>query len=263
MIALVTGGASGIGLAFAKKLADLGYDLIIVGRTLDTLAAAQREIEEKYKVRVQIFIADITKAEARERLYDYANNYDVSVVVNNAGIGLSKDFIDSSIEEDIEVINLNIIALQHIMKHYYKIFLEKKTGRIINISSLAGFVPGPGASTYYASKAYVTSLTRAVFKEAKAHNVIIQAVCPGPTKSNFHAHAGTKAKAYRQDPHKLAIKALESKRVVVIVGFKNKLIHFFSKFLPQSWLAHFSYKTQKRIRIKWQVRNICYNNINH
>ncbi len=250
MIALVTGGSSGIGLSFAKKLADLGYDLIIVGRTLDTLAKAQKEIEEKYKVRVQIFIADLTIAEARERLYEYASNYDISVVVNNAGIGLSKDFIDSTIEEDMELVELNVVALQHIMKHFYKIFVEKKSGRIINISSIAGFIAGPAASTYYATKAYVTSLTRAVAKEAKAHNVVIQAVCPGPTKTNFYIHAGTRKKVYKQSPDKLAYKALKSKRTLVVVGFINKAFHFITKFLPQSFILGIVMWRQRKIRVK-------------
>lgn len=249
MIALVTGGASGIGLSFSKRLADLGYDLIIVGRTLETLAQAQKEIQEKYKVKVQIFIADITKAESREKLYDYASNYEVSLVVNNAGKGLSKDFYDATIDEEMAMLQLNIVALQHIMKHFYRIFVDKKAGRIINISSIAGFVPGSGAATYYASKAYVTSLTRAVAKEAKKNNVIIQAVCPGATKSNFHAAAQTKEKVYNQNPDKLALKALDSKKTVVVVGFKNKLIHVISKVLPQAWIASFVYRRQRKIRV--------------
>ncbi|MFA5720266.1 MAG: SDR family NAD(P)-dependent oxidoreductase, partial [Acholeplasmataceae bacterium] len=162
MIALVTGGASGIGLSFSKRLADLGYDLILVGRTLETLASAQKDIQEKYKVKAQIFICDVTKEEARQKLYEYASNYDVELVINNAGHGLSEDFHQASIEDELNMINLNIIALQHIMKHFYKLFVKKKKGRIINISSIAGFIPGAGAATYYASKAYVTSLTRAV-----------------------------------------------------------------------------------------------------
>ncbi len=250
MIALVTGGSSGIGYAFASKLADLGYDLILVGRTLDTLAIAQKEIEEKYKVRVQIFIADITKPEAREKMYEYASNYDISVVVNNAGIGLSKDFIDSTIEEDMEIVDLNVVALHHIMKHFYKIFVEKKSGRIINISSIASFIAGPAASTYYASKAYVSSLTRAVAKEAKEHNVVIQAVCPGPTKTNFYLHAGTRANVYKQKPDKLAYKALKSKRTLVVVGFINKAFHVISKILPQSFILGIVMWRQRKIRVK-------------
>ena len=250
MIALITGGASGIGFSFSKRLADLGYDLILVGRTLDTLASAQKEIQEKYKVKVQIFICDITQSEARKRLYEYSSNYEVSLVVNNAGKGLSADFYDANSEAEMDLINLNMIALQDIMKHFYKQFIDQKKGRIINISSIAGFVPGSGAATYYASKAYVTSLTRAVAKEAKKDNVIIQVVCPGATRSNFHIHAKTKQKAYKQNPDKLALKALDSKKTLVVVGFKNKLIHVLSKLLPQALLASFVYRRQQKIRIK-------------
>lgn len=249
MIALVTGGASGIGLSFSKRLADLGYDLILVGRTLETLASAQKDIQEKYKVKVQIFICDVTKEESRQKLYDYASNYDVELVINNAGQGLSADFHVASMADELTMINLNIIALQAIMKHFYQLFVEKKRGRIINISSIAGCVPGAGAATYYASKAYVTSLTRAVAAEAKDHQVVVQVVCPGPTKSNFHEHAKTKAKAYKQNPDKLALKALDSKRTVVVVGFSNKLIHVVSKLLPQAWLAAFVKGRQKKIRM--------------
>ena len=224
--------------------------MILVGRTLDTLAKAQKEIQDKYKVKVQIFICDITKEEPRQKLYDYASNYDVRVVVNNAGKGLSKDFYDATFTEEMTMIDLNIIALQHITKHFYTQFINRKEGRIINISSIAGFVVGSGASTYYATKAYVTSFTRAIAYEAKKENVTVQVVCPGPTRSNFYKDAKTNEKAYRQNPDKLALKAIDSKRVVVLVGFKNKLIHVISKLFPQKWISRFVYKRQEKIRLR-------------
>lgn len=250
-VALITGGATGIGRGFANMLADQGYDLIITSRNLDNLAKAQKEIQDKYKRKVNIFIADITDEEAREKLYDYALNYDVSVVVNNAGIGLSKDFLDTSLEEEMAIIDLNIIAFQAIFKHFYRKFRENASGRIINISSVAGFLPGPHASTYYASKAYATSITRAVAYESRnIKDLRIQCVCPGATRSNFFKHAGTKEKAYRYDPDKLALGALKSKRVVYSPGFKAKMTHVIGKLFPTKLVMFFASRRLKRIRDK-------------
>lgn len=248
-VALITGGATGIGRGFANKLADQGYNLILTSRNLENLALAQKEIQNKYHVKVLIYVADITKEEARKNLFEYANNYEVSEVVNNAGLGYSKDFIDGESSKEQELIDLNITAMQAIFKYYYKKFYQAKKGRIINVSSIAGFVPGGGSSTYYASKAYVISLTRAVALESKhIKDLKIQVLCPGPTKSNFYQTSGTNKKYYKANPDVVAKKTIDSKRVVVIPGFKNKLTHVVLKLLPTAFTSKFAYVIQKKMR---------------
>ncbi len=248
--ALITGGASGIGRGFANALADLGYNLILTSRNLDQLAQARKEIQQKYNNKVCIFVADLKDLKARTGLFEYAANYDISVLVNNAGFGDSQEFLVSDLAKEFAMIDLNVIALHHIFKHFYSEFRKKKSGRIINVSSLASFVPGPYAATYYATKAYVTSLTKAVAKEAKRSGVKVQVVNPGNTKTNFYKTAGTKQKYYKTNPNKVARLAVNSKRVVVIPGIKNKITYFFMRILPSSFTASVAGRIQRKQKSK-------------
>lgn len=241
---IITGGATGLGRGFSNAFADLGYNLIITSRNLDNLATAKKEIEKKYSNKVLLFVADLTDVKKRNELIDYTNNYNVVGLVNNAGIGESNSFFDSDYNKELEVINLNIIALHDLFKKFYIKFKEKGEGRIINVSSLASFTPGPYAATYYATKSYVTSLTKSVSYEAKKSNVLVQAVCPGSIKTNFHSTAGTKEKYYKKNPNIVARKAVDSNRTIIVPGFKNKLIYLFSKILPYKFVSYFSAKRQ-------------------
>lgn len=246
--ALVTGGAIGLGRSFSELLADRGYDLILTSRSLEHLATAQKEIQSKYRVKVQIFIGDLSKADFRDKLIEFVSPYDIEILINNAGFGHNDLFESSPLEKEFQMVDLNIKALQHLMKHFYSYFKDKKGGRIINVSSLAGFVPGAYASTYYASKAYVTSLTRAVAYEAKVtkSNVRVQALCPGPLKTQFFETAGTDIKFYKKDPKMAAREALDAKRVVIVPGFKEKIAHGLLKIMPTGFSVRFAGFGQKR-----------------
>lgn len=246
--ALVTGGAIGLGRAFSDLLADRGFDLILTSRSLEHLAIAQKEIQSKYRVKVQIFVGDLAKFEFREKLIEFVKPYDIDILINNAGFGHNDLFEDAPLDKEFQMIDVNIKALQHLMKHFYGYFKSKQQGRIINVSSLAGFVPGAYASTYYATKAYVTSLTRAVAFEAKQSktNVQIQALCPGPLKTQFFETAGTQIKFYKKDPKMAARAVLDAKRVIVVPGFKEKIAHFMLKLLPTGFSVRFAGFGQKR-----------------
>ncbi len=246
--ALITGGAIGLGRAFSDLLADRGYDLILTSRSLDHLASAQKEIQAKYRVKVQIFVGDLAKSDFRDKLIEFIKPYDIDILINNAGFGHNDLFIDAPLDKEFQMIDLNIKALQHLMKHFYGYFKDKSGGRIINVSSLAGFVPGAYASTYYATKAYVTSLTRAAAYEAKVtkSNVVIQALCPGPLKTQFFETAGTSIKFYKKDPKMAARQALDAKRVIIVPGFKEKIAHGLLKIMPTSLSVRFAGFGQKR-----------------
>lgn len=236
-VALITGGAIGLGRSFANKLADEGYDLILVSRSLDHLARAQKEIQIKYKVKVLIYIADLTRKEDREKMFEYAKPYKPTLVINNAGFGHNESFISSPLDKELEMVDLNIKAVHHILKYYYQTLKENQVeGRIINISSVAGFVPGAYQATYYATKAYVTSLSRAVAYESKKEKtgIKIQVVCPGPIKTNFHETALTRKEVYKKSPDLTARIALESNKTVIIPGFSNKFAHVLLKILPNA-----------------------------
>lgn len=243
--ALITGGATGLGRGFAHALSDLGYNLILTSRNFTNLAEAKRSIEEKYSNRVQIFVADLTNSNLRTNLFEYTKHYDVEVVVNNAGVGYSESFFNGETIKEQAIIDLNIQASHDIFKHYYKEFINKKAGRIINVSSLSSFIPSPYSATYGASKAYLTSLSLAVREEGKKHNVEIQTLTPASIKTDFYKTAGTKKKSYKGNAFKVAKKAVESKKSLIIPGFKAKTIYFFTKILPRNLLIKLSGRRQK------------------
>lgn len=248
MIAVITGGATGIGYGFAKAYSDLGYNLILTSRNLDNLVKAKKELEEKYNNKVMVFVSDLTKEEGRKKLYEYTKNYQITDFVNNAGRGLSVDFKDASFDEEKKIIDLNISAFHDLFKHYLTLFNNKNEGTIINISSIGGLFPGPGAATYYASKAYVNSLVKAVILENKKSNVIIKLVMPGATKSNFYIEANTKKGSYKYDPYLVALKSLNSHKNIIIPGFKAKLIVFLTKLVPKKLHLRITYNRQRRLR---------------
>ena len=250
--AIITGGATGLGRSFSNLLADRGYDLVLVSRSLEHLAAAQKEIQAKYKVKVQIYVGDLSNREFLHKFIEFVKPYDIEVLINNAGFGHNDAFSLSPLDKELNMIDLNIKALHELLKHFYQVFKLNGKGRIINVSSLAGFVPGPYASTYYATKAYVNSLTRAVAYEAKKEdsNVIIQALCPGPLKTDFFKNAGTNPMHYKKHPDVAARLALDSKKVIIIPGFKEKIAHVLLKIFPTSLSLRFAGMGQKRKRVK-------------
>lgn len=243
--AVITGGATGLGRGFANELSDLGYNLIITSRKFNNLVAAKKEIEEKYSNKVQIFVADLKDENARKNLFEYTKHYNVEVLINNAGIGYNESFLLGKKEKEENILNLNIKASHYIFKHYYQLFISKNLGRIINVSSLASFIPNPYAATYIASKAYLTSLSLAVAVEAKKHNVVVQTLTPANIKSEFYKTAGTKKTSYKANPNKIARKAVESKKKLIIPGFKAKCYYFLIKVLPKNLMIKLSGFRQK------------------
>lgn len=243
--ALITGGATGLGRGFSNALSDLGYNLIITSRNYNNLITAKKEIELKYSNKVQIFVADLTDENARKNLFEYANFYDVEIVINNAGVGYSENFYLGEKEKEETIIDLNVTANHFIFKHYYSKFVKQQTGRIINVSSISSFIPTPHNATYSASKAYLTSLTLAVAEEAKDHNVIVQVLAPGSIKTDFYKTAGTKEKTYKGNPNKIARLAVESTKKLILPGLKTKLYYFLFKFMPRSLMTKISGKRQK------------------
>lgn len=246
--AVITGGATGLGRSFSNYLADKGYDIILVSRSLEHLAKAQKEIQMKYKVKVQIYVGDLSSEAFMMKFIEFTKPYDIEVLINNAGFGHSEAFLDSPLEKELNMIDLNIKALHHLTKYFYQYFSEKEKGRIINVSSLASFIPGPYASTYYATKAYVTSLTVALAYEAKQNknNVKIQAFCPGALKTNFHQTALTKPNHYKTSPDRVAFYALHSKKVIIIPTIKEKIAYSLIKLLPIHFMIRFAAAGQKR-----------------
>lgn len=191
---LITGGTSGIGLELAKVFISEGYGVAITSSNSKILHDIKQELEEKYSIKVFTYEQDIGKIGAAKQLYDsiHDDKLDISILVNNAGIGLvgSTDEIDFQWDESMMI--LNIISLVELCKLFISDMYKKREGKILNVSSISAFQPGPYTSTYFASKAFVLSYSRAIRYEAKKKGVQICTLCPGPTKTNFFIREGTK-----------------------------------------------------------------------
>lgn len=184
---LITGGTSGIGFQLAKNFAKHGYGIIIVSANSERLEKAKQKLEYEFKVSTLIYKEDMGKLGAAIQLYNRIreDNLDVSILVNNAGIGLvgSTDRID--FERDESMMILNCINVVELCKLYITDMYTKGYGKILNVSSTGAFQPGPYTSTYYASKVFVLSYSRAIRYEAKKKGIQVCILCPGATKTNF------------------------------------------------------------------------------
>ena len=188
MQALVTGASSGIGRDMARVLSKKGYDLIIVARN----EAKLQELKSELKTNVKIHIVDLSK---KENVLDFCKQIEyeeIDILINNAGFGIFVNFDQIDLNKEIDLIETNITALHILTKFAVKKMKEKNKGYILNVSSVASFAPGPLMAAYYASKAYVTSLSRAISKELKKEksNIMVSCLCPGPVDTNFNNVAG-------------------------------------------------------------------------
>lgn len=245
--AVVTGASSGIGREIAVELSERGYDLILAARRGDKLL----EVSKLLKSPAEIITIDLSKEENCYSLYERCKGRDVEILVNNAGFGSFGEFINQDLARETEMIDLNIRAVHVLTKLFLKDFNEKNSGRILNVASAAGFMPaGPLLATYYATKAYVLSLSRAIAKELKKaeSGVSISALCPGPVKTEFDSVAGVDFRSVGMDAQKVAQIAVDGMlrgKTVIVPGVFMKTGRVLAKLLPDGVLSAFAYKFQR------------------
>jgi short-subunit dehydrogenase len=194
--ALVTGASTGIGLEIARQLAEKGYHLILVARSEDKLKNLANELqnnEASKEIQIQIFPADLSIPNAAEKLVQKLNAADLSptLLINNAGFGFHGNYLSLDLAEELEMINLNVIALSSLTKILLPAMLQNKQGYILNVASTAAFQPGPYMATYFATKAFVLPYSEALSEELKKTGVSVSTLCPGPTLSEFGKRART------------------------------------------------------------------------
>lgn len=244
--ALVTGAGSGIGKAIALRLADMGYDLVLCGRRKERLI----EIKDKLcGVSVKIQCGDLSDKNFVLKLFE--ENKDVTVLVNNAGKGVFGKLDETDLEKELEMINVNIVAMHILTKKYLKLFKEQNSGYILNIASSASFFPGPLFSSYYASKAYTARLSSAVFEELRRDrsNVKICYVCPGPVDTEFSDVAGVhfSVRPVTADfVAKQSLNALFKGKRCVTPSFIIKCTKLLSKIIPERISQKIVYTIQKK-----------------
>jgi short-subunit dehydrogenase len=253
--ALVTGATSGIGYELAKLLAANGYDLVIVARTENDLQRVAGEFRQQFGVTVHPISKDLFQVENAFSLYEEvtARGLTIDVLVNDAGQGQYGEFVDTDIRRDLAIIQLNISSLVVITKLFLEDMVERGSGKILNLSSIAGKLPGPWQSVYHGTKAFVQSFTEAVRSEVNGTGVTITALLPGVTDTDFFNKAEMNESKMVQsgdmaDPAEVAkdgYKALMSGEDMVISGMKNKIQVAMANITPDAKVADKMKKQQE------------------
>lgn len=246
MRALITGASSGIGKDIAKELARRGYDIIIVARSEDKLNSIKEEIRN---VNCEVIPMDISNLDNCKVLHDKVGYVDI--LVNNAGFGLFGKFNETDVNREMEMVDLNVKSLHVLTKLFLSDMVKKNSGYILNVSSIAGHLPGPFMSTYYASKHYVSCLSESINEELKKDklNVRVGTLNPGPVETNFNSVANVKFNLKSLTSQYVASYTVDKMlkgKTDITPGFKIRCTRFFAKIVPNNVLAHFVYNTQKK-----------------
>ena len=253
---LITGASSGIGYEFAKIYAKKGYNLVITARRKNNPDRIKQELESfDTSICVDIIVLDLSKQNSAKELYEVVKQRGILIdtLINNAGFGVYGNFIETDIEKEIDMIELNIKSLVVLTKLFLKDMVSRNNGTIINVASTAAFQPGPLMSVYYASKSFVLSFTEAIRNEVRDTNVNISVLCPGPTDTEFEKSASleesslfTKLKVMK--PEKVAIigyKGINRNKSVIIPGILNNILITFNKIIPRALVINIVRKLQE------------------
>lgn len=247
MRALVTGASNGIGREMAIYLSELGYELIVVARNGDKL----NELKDILKTKVIVYEYDLSVLDNCYKLYDDLKNIDIDIVINNAGFGIFGNYTADTLDDEMNMIDLNVKCL-HILT---KLFVNSDSvKRILNVSSSAGLMKGgPLMSGYYATKSYVCSYSFALYEELRREksDKKISVLCPGPVDTGFNKRANVKFNLKSLDARYVARYAIDKmfkNKLIIIPGQSVRLGIFFSRFIPVKALLKISYNIQKKKR---------------
>lgn len=225
--ALITGASSGIGLELANLMASRGHDLVLNSRSKKELSEIAKTLEEQYGVSVDIYPADLSTPGSAQKLYENLKTDNVEILVNNAGFGYVGDFLEGNLETYQNMMHLNMQSLTELCYLFGNDFKKLGGGRILNVASVAAFLPGPRQPIYYATKAYVRSLSRALAYSLKDRNITVTDLHPGPTKTAFFREANAPNHTKGADPKdvaKLGYSAMMSGKTEVTHGLANKFV---------------------------------------
>jgi uncharacterized protein len=238
---LITGGSSGIGAAFARKLATRGRNVLLVARSEDKLITLCNELGRISGVRAQYFVLDLNEPDAGARLFEETRKrqLDIEMLINNAGFGSMGDFARLDLTNELKIIDLNIKSLVELTHHFLVPMRERKGGTIINVASTAGFQPVPFMATYAATKAFVLSFSEALWEENRKHGVHVMALCPGVTETNFFeaSHMDRPPMRAIQSPEAVveaALRGLARHKSSVVSGWSNLLMIESERLVPRS-----------------------------
>ncbi|MEL0009356.1 MAG: SDR family oxidoreductase [Flammeovirgaceae bacterium] len=235
--AVVTGGASGIGLEFVKLLISDNYKVYVVDNNEENLKNLSSNFNSK---NIESIRQDLSKKDSPEKLYKILKKENIDILINNAGFGTYGKFHETDWKIEKDMINLHVLNTTHLTKLFLKDMVKKNEGKILNIASVAAFQPGPLMSLYYASKAYILHFTEAISNEVKDKNICISVLCPGQTKTNFQKNVSSKKNKIKFNTAcpinvaKYGYESLKKNVTVSVPGFWNKMVVFLARLLPRS-----------------------------
>ncbi len=253
-VTLITGASAGIGVALARVFARNGHELVLVARREQRLLSLADELGRPGLPRPLVLPVDLMARDAVQQIENgmAAHGVEPDIVVNNAGFGLVGETASLDRAEQLQMIDLNVRALTDLSLAWVG-SLRRHRGGLLNVASVAGFLPGPGSSVYYASKAYVISFSEALHTELAADGVRVTVLCPGPVPSEFQARAGVMRESY---PPLITVSAevvaeqgyrgLKQNRRVVVPGAANKAIVFLQRFVPRGYAAELVGRRSRR-----------------
>ena len=244
-VTLITGASSGIGEAFARRLAAEKHDLVLVARSEKALHELCDELMLKHKITAHYVVLDLTKPDADEKLFEETERHGFVVdwLINNAGFGSYGDFPDLPLDHELGEIDLNIRALVALTHRYLPAMRERKMGKVINVSSAAGFQPIPFMATYAATKAFVNSFSEALAEENRPFGIQVLAVCPGSTKTNFFKAANmdkpvtVKGQQTAEEVVETAMRAIKSGRTRIVSGLVNDIVSRVVSVVPNALIT--------------------------
>ena len=257
-LALITGAASGLGFEFCRLLSADGYDLVMVDRDGEGLQQATLKLEQSSGAEIQSYVKDLGKNRAAAELYEEMGERDFDVLINNAGFGLYGHFIRTDWEIEEAMLQLHVLNMTHLCKLILQKMIQRGSGRIMNVASLAAFQPSPTMSLYYASKGYMLYFSEAVANELKGTGVSLTVLLPGLFNTNFartvarnSRSAERKEKVANTTVEQVALKALKGMmkgKIRVIPGFSSKLMALLPRFLPRNFVLSALRRLQERLR---------------
>lgn len=234
--AVVTGASSGLGVAYARRLAQGGANILLAARSADKMEQVAADIRTSYGVETEVFPVDLTDRDARAALIEAVASRDVSHLVNNAGFGTLGNFAEIEPARISEEIELNVVALTELSRAVAPAMVARGSGAIINVASTASFQPIPKMAVYAATKAYVLRFTVALWEELRPTGVRAIAICPGPTETDFFANAGDDSvMSRRRTPVQVVettMRALAKHRPFVVDGSVNRGLAFANRLAP-------------------------------
>lgn len=255
MTALITGASVGIGRELARVFAENGHDLVLVARNNEQLQQVAAECQSLGTIKARVVPKDLSLPNAAREIFDELkrDHVVVNTLVNNAGIGNYGLFAEVDLDADLRLLQVNVVALTALSKLFLREMLARRSGRIMNVASMAAFQAGPLMSTYYASKAYVLHFSEAIANECAGRGVVVSALCPGPVQTEFQARAGIsgsrlfKGKA-TMDARTVALAGyhglMRGKRIVV-PGVSNKLLLQVSRLAPRRFATYIAGRMNK------------------